>query len=326
MPKLTVPALKHVPELDPGFVPASLWNQAFRDNCSDGNSREIRIAIFRPDGTGTIHTERILRNEDDESAILNFRLIERVVKFLLWSFGGTKVILEDAPSLAQALSDHYCEGGKRHFDADYSRRFFGKTLTFSSESTETFSIPRVTQKSESQIGLKGNRIGFDLGGSDRKCAAVINGEVVFSEEVTWDPYFQSDPAYHREGIIDSIRLAAAHLPKVDAIGGSAAGVYVDSKVRAASLFRGVPNELFSEHVENIFFEVAEEWNVPIRVVNDGDVTALAGAMSLNAGCVLGLAMGTSADCPGSLAKYYCSRSVCQHLPAKEKSLPRLAKA
>ena len=294
MPKLTVPALKHVPELDPGFVPASLWNQAFRDNCSDGNSREIRIAIFRPDGTGTIHSERILRNEDDESAILNFRLIERVVKFLLWSFGGTKVILEDAPSLAQALSDHYCEGGKRHFDVDYSRRFFGKTLTFSSESTETFPIPRVTQKSESQIGLKGNRIGFDLGGSDRKCAAVINGEVVFSEEVTWDPYFQSDPAYHREGIIDSIRLAAAHLPKVDAIGGSAAGVYVDSKVRAASLFRGVPNELFSEHVENIFFEVAEEWNVPIRVVNDGDVTALAGAMSLNAGCVLGLAMGTSA--------------------------------
>ena len=126
MPKLTVPALKHVPELDPGFVPASLWNQAFRDNCSGGNSREIRIAIFRPDGTGTIHSERILRNEDDESAILNFRLIERVVKFLLWSFGGTKGIFEDAPSLAQALSDHYCEGGKRHFDVDYSRRFLAK--------------------------------------------------------------------------------------------------------------------------------------------------------------------------------------------------------
>ena len=33
------------------------------------------------------------------------------------------------------------------------------------------------------LELTGNRIGFDLGGSDRKCAAVIAGEVVFSEEV-----------------------------------------------------------------------------------------------------------------------------------------------
>ena len=165
---LTVPALKHIPELDPGFMPASLWNQAFRDKCSVENSREIRIAIHRPDGTGTVHTERILTNEDEESATLNFRLIERVVKFLLWSCGGTQIVLEDAPSLAQALSDQYCKGGKRDFDVDYSNRFFGDTLTFSSVSTESFPIPRVTEKSESQIGLKGNRIGFDLSGSDQK--------------------------------------------------------------------------------------------------------------------------------------------------------------
>lgn len=294
MSKLPLPALKHLPELDPGFIPASLWNQAFRDKCSVEGSREIRIAVLRPDGTGMVHTESILTNDDDESMELNFRLVERVVKFLLWSCGGTRVVLENSPSLARALAEHYREGGKREFDVDYSRRFFGETLTISSESSETFPTPRETEDADSKIGLKGNRIGFDLGGSDRKCAAVIDGKVVFSEEVTWDPYFQSDPNYHREGIIDSIRLAAAHLPKVDAIGGSAAGVYVDSKVRAASLFRGVPDELFEKHVENIFFEVAKEWDVPIQVVNDGDVTALAGAMSLNDGCVLGLAMGTSA--------------------------------
>lgn len=294
MSQLSIPALKHIPELDPGFIPASLWNQAFRDKCSAEGSRKIRIAVLRPDGTGTVHSEEILTNESEESSDLNFRLIERVVKFLLWSCGGTRIVLEHAPGLAKALSDQYREGGVREFDVDYSRRFFGDTLTISSEPTETFPSPKKAPDSDSEIGLKGNRIGFDLGGSDRKCAAVIDGEVVFSEEVAWDPYFQSDPGYHREGIIDSIRLAAAHLPKVDAIGGSAAGVYVDSKVRAASLFRGVPDEFFEEHVENIFFEVAEEWNVPIRVVNDGDVTALAGAMSLNDGCVLGLAMGTSA--------------------------------
>ncbi len=294
MPSLSTTPLKHVPELDPGFFPASIWTQAFHEKCASEGGREIRIAILRPNGSGYVHRETILNSGDESSQALNFRMIERVIKFLLWSCGGTTVILEDSPALCDALSEHYREGGPRAFDVDYSNRFFGQTLVIASQPSEGFPNPTFPDEGDSEIGLKGNRIGFDLGGSDRKCAAVIDGEVVFSEEITWDPYFQSDPAYHRAGIIDSIRRAAEHLPAVDAIGGSAAGVYVDSKVRAASLFRGVPDELFADHVENIFFEVAEEWNVPIRVVNDGDVTALAGAMSLKDGCVLGLAMGTSA--------------------------------
>lgn len=294
MSSLSTSALKHVPELDPGFLPASFWTRAFLAKCASQGGRELKIAILRPNGAGHVHSETILAGGDEESLDLNYRFIERVVKFLLWSCGGTQVVLQDAPELARALANVYQDGGERGFDVDYSRRFFGETLTITSSSAGQFPTPKPEPDSASKIGLKGNRIGFDLGGSDRKCAAVIDGEVVFSEEVTWDPYFETDPNYHREGIIDSIRLAAAHLPQVDAIGGSAAGVYLDSKVRAASLFRGVPDELFADHVENIFFDVAKEWNVPIRVVNDGDVTALAGAMSLKDGCVLGLAMGTSA--------------------------------
>ena len=38
---------------------------------------------------------------------------------------------------------------------------------------------------------------------------------------------------------------------------------------------------------------AEIGDVPITVANDGDVTALAGAMSLDSGSVMGIAMGTS---------------------------------
>jgi hypothetical protein len=51
-----------------------------------------------------------------------------------------------------------------------------------------------------------------------------------SEELEWDPYHQADPQYHWDGIMDSLRHAASHLPRVDAIGGSAAGVYVDNRV------------------------------------------------------------------------------------------------
>lgn len=142
--------------------------------------------------------------------------------------------------------------------------------------------------------LDGCRIGFDLGGSDRKCAAVINGEVVFSEEVEWNPYFETDPNYHIEGIHDSLQRAAAHLPRVDAIGGSSAGVYVNNEVRVASLFRGLAAVDFENKIRRVFFDLQKRWhNVPFEVVNDGEVTALAGSMSMDENAVLGLAMGTS---------------------------------
>jgi predicted NBD/HSP70 family sugar kinase len=122
---------------------------------------------------------------------------------------------------------------------------------------------------------------------------VIDGETVFTEEVTWDPYFEKDPEYHKAGIRDSLRRAAEKMPRVDAIGGSAAGVYVNNQPRAASLFRGVDQSLWAEHVIPIFDEIQKEYNVPMQVANDGDVTALAGSIAMDSNGVLGIAMGTS---------------------------------
>ncbi len=142
--------------------------------------------------------------------------------------------------------------------------------------------------------LEGCRIGFDLGASDRKCAAVIDGQVVFSEEVGWQPATQADPQYHFDGINDSLRRAAAHLPRVDAIGGSAAGVYVNNEVRVGSLYRAVPRDQFDSRIRRLFFELQNAWGgVPFDVVNDGEVTALAGSMALRDNAVLGIAMGSS---------------------------------
>ena len=142
--------------------------------------------------------------------------------------------------------------------------------------------------------LDGCRIGFDAGGSDRKVSAVVNGETVYSEEVVWFPKLQSDPMYHYEGILNAMKTAASHMPRVDAIGVSSAGVYVDNKIMVASLFLKVSDEDFEKHVKNMYLDVAKEiGDVPVEVANDGDVTALAGAMSLEDNNVLGVAMGTS---------------------------------
>ena len=118
--------------------------------------------------------------------------------------------------------------------------------------------------------------------------------MVFSEETVWDPYFQPDPQYHYDGIMDSLKKAAAHLPRVDAIGGSAAGVYVNNRVKVASLFRGVPPDVFNQRVRDLFLDIRKAWNnVPLEVVNDGEVTALAGSMSLGKNRILGISLGTS---------------------------------
>jgi len=62
----------------------------------------------------------------------------------------------------------------------------------------------------------------------------------------------------------------------------------------ASLFRGLSDADFDKYARRIFYRLKEEWgNIPFEVANDGEVTALAGSMSLNANAVLGIAMGTS---------------------------------
>jgi predicted NBD/HSP70 family sugar kinase len=117
---------------------------------------------------------------------------------------------------------------------------------------------------------------------------------VFSEETVWDPRSHSDPQWHFDQIMDSLRQAAARLPRVDAIGGSSAGVYVNNRVQIASLFRGVPEELFEQRIKPLFLEIKRAWHdVPLEVVNDGEVTALAGAMAIGDNAVLGIALGSS---------------------------------
>jgi predicted NBD/HSP70 family sugar kinase len=222
----------------------------------------------------------------------NTRYVERYVKFLLWSRGGWRIYLDGPAVLAGALAAHYADTPTGRFDANLvGERMFDHPL----EVVHATELPQ--ERSETKpLGrhLEGCRIGFDLGGSDRKVAAVVDGQVVFSDETVWDPYHKPDPQYHFDGIMDSLQKAAAHMPRVDAIGGSAAGVYVNNRVKAGSLFRGVPAEVFDRRVRDLFLEIRRVWgDIPFEVVNDGEVTALAGSMSLGVNAILGIALGTS---------------------------------
>jgi predicted NBD/HSP70 family sugar kinase len=281
------------PALDAGFVPASLWNRAYRATVAELGGEPLAFALERGDGSVSVYRALALPHEGVNAA-LNHRYAERALKFLLWQKGARRIAIAGDPRIAAHLRHVFSPTGARAFDFHFmGESVYGRPMVVEGGAFDALPAER---ESSAPLGrhLEGYRIGFDLGASDRKCAAVANGEVVFSEEVAWNPGAQADPQYHFDGIQDSLRRAAAQLPRVDAIGGSAAGVYVNNEVRVGSLYRGVPRDLFEARVRRLFFELHEAWGgIPLVVVNDGEVTALAGSMALGDGAVLGIAMGSS---------------------------------
>ena len=290
LPFLQAPAV--VPPLDPDFRPAVLANRNYAGAANQtGFQLAAGLALEQGDGSLEVTSFPLLPPSHPEAAA-NFFFLERLLKFYLWSRGGYRVFLKAPRKLTEALRAHYQESATGQFDADimgrkiYERKF------------EILAVDRLPPARQVQRALgrhlDGNRIGFDLGGSDRKVAAVINGRPVYSEEFAWQPMTQSDPQWHFDQVMEVLQAAAGHLPRVDAIGGSAAGVYVNNRVKVASLFRGVPEDLFESRVKKLFQEIKKVWgDIPFEVANDGEVTALAGSMAMGKNSVLGLAMGTS---------------------------------
>ncbi|MBQ2704075.1 MAG: ROK family protein [Clostridia bacterium] len=284
--------LKVNAKLDPQFAPLSLVCREMREATKD-NGQDLVIAVERNKGYITTYKTRIFADgtgHDEE----NFRFVERMAKALLWVVGGYKIIIAGSALVGEKVKAAFSDGGLRDFDVHFMERVYERP--FEVELRSLADAPK-DNEGAAPVGrhLDGCRIGFDAGGSDRKVSAVIDGESVYSEEVVWFPKINSDPDYHYQGILEAMKTAASHMPRVDAIGVSSAGVYVDNRIMVASLFLKVNDEDFDKHVKNMYIDVAKEIgeNIPIEVANDGDVTALAGAMDLNDNSVLGVAMGTS---------------------------------
>ena len=284
--------LKVKAKLDPQFAPMSVVCREMREATKE-NGQDIVIAVERNKGYTTTYKTRIFADGIGKDAE-NFNFVERIVKTLLWVAGGYKIIIAGSEVVGNKIKEAYSHGGARDFDVNFMEQVY--EAKFEVSVVALADAPK-DKSSASPVGrhLDGCRIGFDAGGSDRKVSAVIDGESVYSEEVVWFPKTNSDPDYHYQGILEAMKTAASKMPRVDAIGVSSAGVYIDNRIMVASLFLKVNEEDFEKKVKNMYLDVAKEIgeNIPIEVANDGDVTALAGAMNLNDNSVLGIAMGTS---------------------------------
>lgn len=277
--------IKNKPLLDETFIPFGVWMTEYLK----GADRDIAIAVEREDGKISVRKSKI---RGEEFAEANYRYVERLVKFELWSIGGFKVYILGADDIAAKLRQAYRPGGEREFDYGFVNDVYEKDLEIIACTPDTF--PEANE-APAKIGghMEGCRIGFDAGGSDRKVSAVIDGESVYSEEVVWYPKVTEDPTYHFNEIVTAFKTAASKMPRVDAIGVSSAGTFVGNSPMVASLFIKVPRDR-REEVKSIYDRAGKEiGDIPLVVANDGDVTALAGFMSTGHGGILGIAMGTS---------------------------------
>ena len=276
----------HLPELDPGFIPLGRFNRAFLKDAK----KPVGIAVERAGGE-MASVETFLHGTAEMRAADRY-YIDRLVKTLLWLKGGFRVYVRGDGDAYRYLREAYAPGGSRDFDRGFMARVFEHPF----EVCETGALPPAKDVPKPVGGhLDGCRIGFDAGGSDRKVSAVKDGETVFSEEVVWFPKLNADPDYHYDGIVSALKSAAAHLPRVDAVGVSSAGIFINDRTMTASLFLKVPEEVYDAKVKDIYLRAVHDTfgDIPVRVVNDGDVSALAGAISLGDTDILGIAMGTS---------------------------------
>ncbi len=281
-----------LPPLDPSFRPAILASDRYQKAVAKAKGIPVVLVLERSAGEISRWDLRILppgsANDGD-----TLRYVERTLKFLLWSHGACKVYLSAPPFVGEYIRDIYSFRGRRSFDVELMTQAFDRP--FQVKLVDERKMPEAKQ-TPSLLGghWDGCRIGFDLGASDYKIAAVDNGKLIFSKEIPWNPKDEPDHDYHYQKIQDGLTQAASHLPCVDAIGGSSAGIYLDSRVMVASLFRSVPKDRFEKHVRSMFLRLREQWNTPLQVINDGDVTALAGALSMKKKAkVFGIAMGSS---------------------------------
>ena len=278
--------IKNKPELDPDFIPIHRFNEVFLKNAD----KPVSLAIKR--GGNQVSVIETRMHDDPGFAEADSYYLERLAKFQLWLTGGFKIYVKGPKSGYESLRKAFSPDGSRAFDAD----FFGGLYQKDFEVIHCDELPKAHEIKKSVGGhFDGCRIGVDFGGSDYKVAAVINGNAVYSNETVWNPKINSDPDYHYNGVVAALKEAQEHLPRVDAIGISSAGLIGNNRILAAQLFQMVPKELFDTKGRDIYIRAVKEIGegIPFEVANDGDVAALAAAIGLKRNNVLGLAMGTS---------------------------------
>ena len=184
--------------LDPNFQPMILKLREFKARVAESESK-VPVAFCVERNNGYKYRYDIDVIPGDAEAI---GVIERLIKSVLWVVGGFKVYFGGDRQLGEELKKHFTKGGARDFDVNFMAQVYDNPFEF-----VVVDYKDVPENKASSISVGGNlegcRIGFDAGGSDRKVSAVVDGEVIYSEEVVPG----TDPSQLPGTTQDTLRLS-----------------------------------------------------------------------------------------------------------------------
>ena len=112
--------VKHVPELDPGFLPLGKFFTAFLKDAK----KPLDLAVERAGGEVAVYKTFIHGTPDMAEADRYY--VDRLIKTMLWYMGGFKVYISGDKEIFEAMKATYCVGGKRSFDADFMSNVYEK--------------------------------------------------------------------------------------------------------------------------------------------------------------------------------------------------------
>lgn len=287
--------------LDPGFAPVVLGKRQYLQAAKDCKDT-LDWALPRADGCARYSLPVFPEGSDDAEA--SVYLAGVLIQEMIWQRSASELQLAGPTKICETLKQAFSKGGAYEYEAGSMPNVCGTPdKAFEVKIVDKAALPEA--KDAPQVCGKdasGCRLAFDLGKSDIKTVAVKDNEVLDSAETEWD-VTNVDPEYHFKAITDAMRKtidrAVAKDPsyKIQAVGGSATGtVSADNDATWCDIFPNVPPDVYKEKVVGIFKRIAKDvaGDVPLKVINDGEVTALAAVQKLKGlGNVMGISMGSS---------------------------------
>merc|ERR1719258_676545 len=226
-----------------------------------------------------------------------------MIQETIWRCGASSLELAGPKGICEQFKAAYSKGGTYEFEAGVMPKANGtpdKVFEVKIVGSAGDLPPAKDTPQECGKDANGCRLAFDLGKSDIKTVAIKDGEVLDSAETEWD-VTNPDPQYHFDAIVDAMkktieRAKAKGFGDIQAVGGSATGtVGGNNEATWCDIFPNVPPKVYKEKVVDIFQRLAKAvaGDVPLKVINDGEVTALAAYQKIKAGNIMGISMGSS---------------------------------
>jgi len=223
-----------------------------------------------------------------------------IIQEMIWQRSASGLMLAGPQKICEAVQKAYSKGGMYEFEVMQMPRVCGTPdKPFTVTIVGSVSALPAGADTPVEVGkdVSGCRLSFDLGKSDIKTVAIKDGEVLYSKETEWD-VTNPDPQYHFDAVLAALKIAKEALPggQVDAVGGSATGTLSgNNEATWCDLFPNVPPAVYKEKVVDIFPRIAKALagDVPFKVINDGEVTAVAAAQKIKAGNVFGISLGSA---------------------------------